>query len=119
MKTKAPDAPPTESSGNELVLNHFASIQAFGTDLAEERPGQVLNWFRQLVTLLGITAFHGSLSFIACLCVLLTVRFVFFTQQVDVIGILCFIAAITVGGLIGVLQLTIVSRYEEYPFHLL
>jgi hypothetical protein len=119
MKTEASDAPPTPSSGIELVSDHFASIQAFGTDLAEERPGRVLNWFRQVVTLLGITAFHGSLCFIACSCVLLTVRFVFFTQQVDLVGILWFATAVAVGGLAGLLQIMIVSRYEEYPFHLL
>ncbi|WDQ14708.1 hypothetical protein [Rhodopirellula sp. P2] len=119
MTFQASATPPTESSSNQSVSSHFASIQTFGTDLPNERPGRVLNWFRQIVTLLGITAFHGSLTFIASLCVLLSVRFVFFTPQVDVAGSLLFVAAIVVGGLTATLQLTIVSRYEEYPFHLL
>ncbi len=106
-------------SPTEAMADHFASIQSFGSDLPDEAPGRVLNWFRQMVTLLGITAFHGTLSFVASLCLLLTIRFVFFTSRPGIEGILLFVAAVIVGGLIAATQLMIVCRYEEYPFHLL
>ncbi|WP_233215783.1 hypothetical protein [Rhodopirellula bahusiensis] len=116
----APDEPfPDEPGPNETVSDHFAAIQEFGSDLPAERPGRVLNWFRQIVTLLGITVFHGTLAFIASMCFIVTVRFVFFSSRVDAYGTLLFVGSVIVGGLVALTQLTIVCRYEEYPFHLL
>lgn len=117
IQTLAPES--SESEPTKAPSDHFASIQAFGSDLPEDTPGRVLNWFRQVATVLGIAAFHGTLSFIASLCLLLTIRFVFFTPRVGVQEILLFVAAVLSGGLIAIVQLTIVGRYEEYPFHLL
>lgn len=117
--TTPSNAQRSDASATETLADHFASIQAFGSDLPEEPPGRVLNWFRQVVTLLGITAFHGTLSFVASLCLLLTIRFLFFTSRAGIESILLFVAAVIVGGLIAATQLMIVCRYEEYPFHLL
>lgn len=115
MTSSQSTSPSAEIS--EPMSSHFASIQRFGTDLPNESPGRVLHWFRQIVTLLAITAFHATLSFSALAMILIAIRGFFFAPGLSLIGMLglsvAAIAAITVGAF----QMLIVTRYEEYPFH--